>query len=77
MSFRLLFGVAVLPLSADRLAVPAVRGTLFAVDRGKLHLVAAIAYGQDPQALWFLPDEISIAIVVRPSYPNFPTEERN
>lgn len=77
MSFRLLFGVAVLPLSTDLLAVPATRGTLFALDRGKLHLVATIACGQDPQALWFLPDETSIAIVPRPSYPNFPTEDRN
>lgn len=73
MSFRLLFGVAVLPLSADRLADVAARGTLFALDRGKLHLVATIACGSCPWALWFLPDEISIAIVARPSYPRFPT----
>ena len=45
MSFRLLFGVAVLPFLADAAAGFAARGTLFAVDRGKLHLVATIAAG--------------------------------
>ena len=67
MSFRLLFGAAAFPFLADCVAVPAARDTLFALDRGKRHLVATIASGRSRRRSgFFLTREVSRLVVGRP-----------